>query len=519
MKAGFGIALLMALLAGSSAQARTESETRREYDRLFEETLEHYALPGMAVGVIENGRVVYRRSSGTRLVGSDEAIDAQTLFKIASNSKAMTAAVLARLVDAGKLRWDDPVRRHLPQFRMHDAWVGEQMQVRDLLIHNSGLPLGAGDLMLWPEPNDFSRADIIAGLAHLKPSSSFRSAYAYDNLLYIVAGEVAAAAGGADYETLLRREVFEPLGLKRCMVGAFDLKTVGNVAQPHRLKEGKPVPVKLDPHQVPAVTMAAAGGVRCSLDDMLYWARHWLNPDLAPDWLSQTQREAMWTGHMPMPLRARQRRWENSHFHAYGYGFRLSDVNGAFRAAHTGTLDGMYSAMALFPQSRSGYVILINGSANDARLVLEAALSRVLTRPGSAPRIADFVRDLEAERASSGAAAARAEAMQRTPVAASQVKDRLGIYRDAWFGEIHFCPQGDGVQWVSRRSARMHARLMQAADRLLLVWNDDNLAGAEAWLDFPASDPGRMALKAVDPELDFSYDFHDLAPQRQSDCP
>ena len=82
----------------------------------------------------------------------------------------MTASVLARLVDAGKLRWDDPVVKHLPQFRMHDAWVTREMQVRDLLIHNGGLPQGGGDLMLWPEPNHYTRADIIAGLAHIKPA-------------------------------------------------------------------------------------------------------------------------------------------------------------------------------------------------------------------------------------------------------------------------------------------------------------------------------------------------------------
>jgi len=137
--------------------------------------------------------VVFTGMRGERRAGSGERIDADTLFKIASNSKAMTAAVLARLVDRGRLAWDDPVIKHLPQFRMHDPWVTEHLQVRDLLIHNSGLGLGAGDLMLWPEPNRFTRADIIAGLAHLKPVTSFRSGYAYDNLMYVVAGEVAAA--------------------------------------------------------------------------------------------------------------------------------------------------------------------------------------------------------------------------------------------------------------------------------------------------------------------------------------
>ena len=185
------------------------------------------------MGIIRNGEVVYTRTLGELRTGDGEKIDNATLFKIASNSKAMTAALLARLVDRGLLRWDDPVITYLPQFRMHDPWVTQQMQVRDLLIHNSGLGLGAGDLMLWPEPNRFTRADIIAGLQHLKPTHSFRAAYAYDNLLYVVAGEVAAAAGGAPYEELVKRELFQPLGLSRCQVGEWNRVEVGNVAQPH----------------------------------------------------------------------------------------------------------------------------------------------------------------------------------------------------------------------------------------------------------------------------------------------
>src|SRR5262249_8230367 len=148
-------------------------------DAAFDEVMQRYRLPGLALGVVEDGRVVYTRTAGERIAGEGDRIDAQTLFKVASNTKSMTTATLARLVDAGKLRWDDPVVKWLPQFRMYDPWVGAQMQVRDLLIHDSGLRAGAGDLMLWPEPNTFTRADIVHGLAYLKPQRSFRSGYDY----------------------------------------------------------------------------------------------------------------------------------------------------------------------------------------------------------------------------------------------------------------------------------------------------------------------------------------------------
>ncbi|HEX2139551.1 MAG TPA: serine hydrolase domain-containing protein, partial [Woeseiaceae bacterium] len=299
-------------------------QTTSAYDQAFDDLMARYDLPGLAVGVIEDGRVVYTRTAGELVAGSGEKIDRRTLFKIASNSKAMTASVLARLVDAGKMRWDDPVIRHLPQFRMSDPWITRHLQVSDLLVHNSGLPAGAGDLMLWPEPNHFTRADIINGLAYLAPEYGFRSGYAYDNLLYVVAGEVAAAVGGTSYEELVRREVFEPLGLE-CIVGEWRSQDVRNVAQPHRRLDGRNVVVRPDAGVVPAITSAAAGGIRCSLEAMLAWAQNWLAPtpgQLA--WLSQEQRRAMWAPRTPMPISKRRRAWNNTHYYAYGFGFRLA---------------------------------------------------------------------------------------------------------------------------------------------------------------------------------------------------
>ena len=276
------------LLAGISFSAAALDSVRA--DVAFDDAFSRYQLPGMAVGIIEDGKVVYSRTAGETVAGSGEAINADTIFKIASNSKAMTAGVLARLVDAGKLKWNDPVSKYLPQFRMHDPWVTQQMQVRDLLIHNSGLGLGAGDLMLWPEPNHFTRKDIIAGLAHLKPTHSFRSHYAYDNLLYVVAGEVAAAAAGEPYETLVKRELFKPLGMNRCQVGEWDRGEIGNVAQPHmRTPSGNRV-IRQDSDVVPNITSMAAGGIRCSLNDMLTWVGMWLAPDRQPAWRAAGRR-------------------------------------------------------------------------------------------------------------------------------------------------------------------------------------------------------------------------------------
>ena len=507
--------LLLAVLLSPLARAGDPA-----VDAAFDDTMARYRLPGLAVGIIENGEVVYTRTAGELVEGEGRKIDAQTVFKVASNTKSMTTATLARLVDAGKLKWTDPVVKHLPQFRMHDPWVTANMQVRDLLIHNSGLRAGAGDLMLWPEPNTFTRADIINGLGYLKPQHSFRSRYDYDNLLYIVAGEVAAAAGGAPYETLVRREVFEPLGMKRCQVGEWDPKEVGNVAQPHMRQGERNVPVRSDGGLIRRTTMEAAGGIRCSLDDMLAWVRAWLSPqDDAKTWLSPAQRQAVWTPQMTMPLSKRMREWDNSHFSAYGYGWRLADVDGAFKVAHTGTLMGMYSAVTMLPDKGVGFVILINGEGDEARTVLTEVLVKYYTKRDPSLDVAHYAALIAAEEAQRPLGDKAPDTSSRRRASASELQARLAVYRDPWFGEVSLCRDGDAVRWRATRSPLLDGLVQRVGDRWLVDW-DDVSVDAEAWLHFAdaKAEPG-LRMSKVDPQADFSYDYEDLAFTRVRGCP
>ncbi|MGY0504463.1 serine hydrolase domain-containing protein [Luteimonas sp. e5] len=520
---------LFGLVSPLPLLAQAADATASFIDREVDAAVERYSLPGIAVGVVRDGEVIHRATRGELVAGSGRAIDADSLFKIASNSKAMTGAMLARLVDQGKLNWDDPVIRHLPDFRMHEDWVSREIQVRDLLIHNSGLPAGAGDLMLWPEPNHFTRADVLHGMRYLRPKWSFRSRYAYDNTLYIVAGEVAAAAAGASYETLMQREVFQPLGLTRCHAGGFARDEVGNVAQPHRRRDDRNVVVNADPEQVPETTMAAAGGVRCSLNDMLRWASMWLDPEhvgVQADgrpWLSATQREAVWAAQQPMPLTARMRRWDGSHYSAYGYGWRLSDVDGTQRVAHTGTLSGMYSALTLLPERNVGIVLLINGNAGEARTVLMQSLTKHFTRPEANPGVAGYARLLAEERAAaaegkpatSGAAARDA----RRPARAGELAEVLGVWRDAWFGEVRICPQGQGVHFASSKSPRLKGPVMRSGEGWLVAW--EGSPAGDAWLrpqPRREGQPARLLMAKFDPAGDFSDDFEDLDFERVAEC-
>ncbi|MEG2804128.1 serine hydrolase domain-containing protein [Stenotrophomonas sp.] len=512
-------AAVLALVPGQGAAASGAGKDAAIFAPMLDQAVAYEKLPGIAMAVVADGEVVFTATRGERRAGTRQAIDADTLFKIASNSKAMTAALLARLVDQGRLRWEDRVIDYLPQFRMYDPWVTEHLQVRDLLIHNSGLGLGAGDLMLWPEPNAYTRQDVIAGLAHLKPVTSFRSGYAYDNLMYVVAGEVAAAAGGKPYDQLLRQEVFAPLGMQRCQVGAWSVTAVGNVAQPHARYVDHNAVLGADADMTTDHPSMAAGGIRCSLADMTRWMQVLLDPSLAPGWLSQAQRRALWTAHMPMPIGARQREWDNAHFSAYGYGWRLSDMDGQWKVAHTGTLSGMYSSLALLPDRRVGVVVLINGDAEDARTALTQAALKHYTAPADPRGVLDYLAALDAERQQRKAnGQVRPDTRARRPVDLAATRSWHGRYADPWLGEASVCPRGGQLELSIAKSPLLHGQVMQVGERWLVDWETRG-ADAEPWLAVQPGPPTTLTLRAIDPEIDFSYDYQDLLFTRIGDCP
>jgi len=507
MKILVGSVLLASAL---TAQAASKAD---DYDRLVDAVVARYHLPGIAVGFIEDGKVVHTHVVGK--LSSGKPMDTDTLFEIASNTKSMTSTLLARLVQKGKLRWDDPVTKYLPSFRMNDPWVTANMQVGDLLVHHSGLPEGGGDLMLWPTPNQFTPQDVIAGLQYLKPAYSFRSGYAYDNTLYIVAGEVAAAAGGAPYSTLLRREVFEPLGMTRCQIGTWNRDEVGNVASPYTMEDGNYVAETSKDPIVHAATMDSAGGVRCSVHDMMIWATNWLAP--TPEqltWLTPEQRHKEWTAYTPMPISARRRAWDGTLFYGYGYGWRIADVDGQITVSHTGTLSGMYSATMLLPFSKNGFMFMINADADDARTVLIEVLTKQFTAPAKMRSVADYADEIAHEEQQKRVARVP-DTSSRKPATPADLKDQLGVWRDPWLGEVNLCAKGKTVRIAAVKSPKLAGQVMRVDNRFLVHWDHGN---EEAWLHFPEQKDGVLRIAKVDPAADFSDDFEDLAFTREHGC-
>jgi CubicO group peptidase (beta-lactamase class C family) len=202
-----GFAAAVTLLA-SAANAAPPAGFEQRVEQLRAE----YGIPGVTIAIVENGQPTLARGWGVRKVGTQQPVGADTIFATGSTGKAFTVAALAVLVDQGKIKWDDKVIDHMPDFRMWDPWVTREMTIRDLLVHRSGLGLGAGDLLFVPN-STLSRKETVRRIRYIKPATSFRSAYAYDNILYMAAGQLIEEVSGETWEQFIHNHVFQPLGM------------------------------------------------------------------------------------------------------------------------------------------------------------------------------------------------------------------------------------------------------------------------------------------------------------------
>src|SRR6476620_8967904 len=227
------LAFAFLFVAGSNTLSVHAQMSSKKIDQLVENTMKTFDVPGIAVAVVKDGKVIHSKGYGVRSLNTKEKVDENTLFGIASNSKAFTAATLGILVDEGKIKWDDKVRDYIPEFKLYSPFVTEEFTIRDLLTHRSGLGLGAGDLMFFPDSSDFTLKDLIYNLRFLKPVSSFRTKYDYDNNLYIVAGEVVSRVSGKSWDDFVEERILGPLGMTHSACSFDRLKDKTNVIDGH----------------------------------------------------------------------------------------------------------------------------------------------------------------------------------------------------------------------------------------------------------------------------------------------
>ena len=265
MKLKFFFLLFIVIVFGTlSVFAQMSSAS---IDSLVEKTLTTFDVPGIAVAVVKDGKIIHAKGYGVRSLNTRQKVDEHTLFGIASNSKAFTVAALGILIDEGKLTWNDKVTDIIPEFKMYNPYVTEDFTIRDLLTHRSGLGLGAGDLMFWPDSNNFTKKDIIHNLRYLKQVSSFRTKYDYDNLMYIVAGEVVAKVSGTSWENFIEIHILQPLGMQETATSFRGVKNKTNVIDPHAPVDGKVQVIRRDWSEI----ANSAGGIYSNITDISKW--------------------------------------------------------------------------------------------------------------------------------------------------------------------------------------------------------------------------------------------------------
>ncbi|TFW22556.1 serine hydrolase [Duganella callida] len=476
--------------------------------------LKTFDVPGMAIAIVKDGKVVAAKGYGVRKLGESTPVDGKTLFEIASNSKAFTAAALAMLVDQGKIAWDDPVTKHLPGFQMYDSYVTGQMTVRDLLTHRSGLGLGAGDLLWWPS-TQFSTDEIIARLRYVKPSTSFRASYAYDNLLYIVAGKIVAEKAGKPWGAAIQEQILDPLGMRGTKTSVADMLASEDHSAPHskindRISVVKPMPV---PNAVGAV------GINTNAEDIARWMNLLLNGgkmENGKQLFSAKQAAELWSEQTPMRIREPKPALAATkpNFFAYGLGFQLRDYKGRKIAMHGGALQGFYSTVLMVPEEKLGIAILTNAENSPAMASLYYRIldQYLKVQPSDwiklyAEQEAAMHKE-ELERQGKETTARAATSQPSLPLAAYD-----GEYQDAWYGKVSIRDEGGKHVMRFERTPDLTGELEHFQhDTFIVRWKERNF-NADAYVTFalnPDASIERMKMAPISTETDFSYDFRDL---------
>ena len=509
------VPVLAAADTATAAAAAAVPAAPFDLERDVNTVLKTFDVPGIAIAIVKDGKVVAAQGFGVRKLGDPAPVTGNTLFEIASNSKAFTAAALAQLVDEGKLKWDDPVTQHLPDFQMYDPYVTREMTVRDLLVHRSGLGLGAGDLLWWPTTT-FSTDEIIQRLRYVKPATSFRSSYAYDNLLYIVAGRIVAQKTGKPWGDAVREKILAPLGMNGTTTSVAVMYGSADHAAPHsrindRISVVKPMPVE---------NAIGAVGINTSATDFAKWMNALLAGGKIDDdkrLFSAAQAREMWTPQTPVkigepkPALAATR----ANFNSYGLGFYVRDYRGRKMVMHGGALQGFYSRVAMLPDEKLGVAIFTNAENSGSMAALQY---RILDHYlGVAPT--DWIGIIAAqeqenhrdELARQGKAAAARVAASKPSLPRASYD---GEYSDPWYGNAVIRHEGKKQIFAFTRTPDLTGEMEHFQhDTFIVRWKERNF-NADAYVTFALNPDGsidRMKMSAISRETDFSYDFHDLS--------
>lgn len=491
--------------------------SEKQLDSLVNETLKTFQVPGISVGIIENGNIIYAKGHGVRSLNSQLPMDENTLVGIASNSKGFTCFAISLLVDDGKINWDDKVKKYIPEFDLKDKYAASEFTIRDLVTHRSGLSLGAGDLMFFPEGGDSTIEDVIHGMSELETESSFRSKFMYNNNFYNIAGEVIKRVSGETWEDFIEQRILEPVGMMNSKASYNRAKNAENIISAHAPVSGEIVEI---PHDWSDLANPA-GGIMSNIPDMLIWAEFLMNDGVTKSGerlISEQQMHELWTLQTPIPI-AKNHPYDTN-FYGYGLGWFLSDVAGRFEVTHSGGLLGTVTKFTLLPDLKLGMVILTNQQSGAAFMAINNEIKDAYLGYENRDwisqyrdRMNNFNTKVNEEKANVFAEALAFQ-MQGNFTDKAHV---LGEYKDAWLGEINIFEQDRKLRISFQNQPQLTGELIPYNPHTYIARWENRSFDADAFLIFSFDETGKsegFRMKPISDITDFSFDFVDLKVKR-----
>lgn len=486
-----------------------------QIDSLVEKAMKELDVIDCAISVVKDGEVIHEKGYGYKSMNNKQLVDRNTIFGIASNSKAFTVAALAILVDQEKITWEDKVVNYIPEFKMYNDYVTKNFTIKDLLTHSSGLGLGLGDLMTFPDGSGFEIKDLLTCFQYFEPESDFRVHFNYNNLLYIVSGELIKRVSGQTWGEFISTNIFEPLQMNSTYPYIDSITDKTKLTKAHVFVDNK--------HEIVpywrTTFNGAAGGIHPTANDMIKWMLVQLNNGKYGENLSDTlftseNQRKMWNIHTSLEPSLNPR--NNTHFAGYGLGWFVYDVKGNLCVFHTGSMLGMLSKVVLIPDMNLGIVVLTNTSENggflfetitnticDSYLGLDemdwlGTMKQACANyvPSFDTILSDISKNITLE----------------YPKGIDYEK-YIGIYEDSWFGKIEIYLDNNQLKFKSYRSPKLKGTLFYYQDkRFVIKWDFQNKY-VDAYATFASDETDktiRLKLERIVPNADFSYDFQDL---------
>ena len=514
MKTAVRRAAIVVILALFSFPLLAQTTPPPDLDAWVARAMQTFEVPGIAVAIVKDGKIVLTKGYGVKKLGAPDKVDENSLFGIGSNTKAFTTAALSMLVDEKKIAWDDPVQKYLPWFQLYDPYVTRELTIRDLLTHRSGLGLGAGDLMYFPH-STYTRDEILHRMRYIKPATSFRSRYAYDNALYMAAGQIIPAVTGQSWDDFIRDRIFKPLGMSTSNTSVTALPQAKDIAIPHTDIDGKLTPTDFGNID----NVAPAGSINSSVAEMAKWVQLQLNHGQIPGGarlFSEARSRDMWSGQTILPISPNPPAplaKLKPMFSEYALGWGLRDYAGHKTVGHSGGVLGYVTRVYLVPDAQIGVVVLTNAESSGAfESVLMHIVDYYLQQPAT-DWIAAYkqVADksiADAKEVESKAAGARAANSGPSLPSAKYA----GSYTDAWYGPVTIRDENGKLFISFDHSPTMVGGLEHwQYDTFKTHWRDRTIP--DAYVTFALTADGAIdhfTMLPVSPLADFSYDYQDL---------